>query len=364
MKIKEITTYLNNTIPLMLQESYDNSGLLLGDDTKDLKGMLLTVDVTEEVVSEAVRKNCNLIIAHHPLIFKGLKQITGQNHVARTVEAALKNDIAVYAAHTNLDSVDFGVSKMLADKVGMQNQRVLEPRENLLKKLATFCPVDYAEKVRKAIFEAGAGKIGEYDSCSFNLQGRGSFKPGEGTDPFVGEINELHYESEERIETVYPVYLENKVLQALFDSHPYEEVAYDVYPLDNKFDKVGHGMVGELQETYTAETFLKEVKKDLGIGCMKYAGSKDKKVNKVAVCGGAGSFLIEKAKSAGADMFITADLKYHEFFDAREDFVVVDIGHHESEKYTKDLLNQLIIKKFPNFAPTLSEIDTNPINYL
>ena len=364
MKIKEITTYLNNTIPLMLQEPYDNSGLLLGDDTKDLKGMLLTVDVTEEVVSEAVRKSCNLIIAHHPLIFKGLKQITGQNHVERTVEAALKNNIAVYAAHTNLDSVDFGVSKMLADKVGMQSQRVLEPRGNLLKKLATFCPVDYAEKVRKAIFEAGAGKIGEYDSCSFNLQGRGSFKPGEGTDPFVGEINELHYESEERIETVYPVYLENKVLQALFDSHPYEEVAYDVYPLDNEFDKIGHGMVGELQESYTVEAFLQEVKKNLGIGCLKYAGPKDKKVNKVAVCGGAGSFLIEKAKSAGADVFITADLKYHEFFEAHDDFVLVDIGHHESEKYTKDLLNQLIIKKFPNFAPTLSEIDTNPINYL
>ncbi|MCF8231495.1 MAG: Nif3-like dinuclear metal center hexameric protein [Bacteroidales bacterium] len=364
MKIKEVTSYLDQTVPLMLQESYDNSGLLLGDEAKDLKGMLLTVDVTEEVVSEAVRKNCNLIIAHHPIIFKGLKKITGQNHVERTVEAAIKNDIAVYAAHTNLDSVDFGVSKMLADKVGMQNQQVLEPKENLLKKLATFCPVDYAEKVRKAIFEAGAGKIGEYDSCSFNLEGRGSFKPGEGTDPFVGEKNQLHYEREERIETVYPLYLEDKVLKALFESHPYEEVAYDVYPLDNKFDKVGHGMIGELKEAYAAEKFLEKIKKELGIGCIRHSTSKDKQVKKVAVCGGSGSFLIDKAKKAGADMFITADMKYHEFFEADKDFILVDIGHHESEKYTKDLLNQLIIKKFPNFAPTLSEIDTNPINYL
>lgn len=363
MKIKEVTSWLDSIVPPMLKESYDNVGFLVGDKHRDLTGILLAVDVTENIIEEATKKGCNLVIAHHPVIFKGLKQLTGQGHVERTVEAAIKQDVAIYASHTNLDSVDFGVSKMLADTIGLQSPAILEPRGNLLKKLTTFCPSDYSEKVRKAIFEAGAGHIGEYDSCSFNLQGRGSFKPGEGTDPFVGEINQLHYETEERIETIYPAYLEGKVLKALFDAHPYEEVAYDIYPLDNKFEKVGHGMIGALKQEMDAKGFLTKVKQDIGTGCIRHTGLEGKKVKRVAVCGGAGSFLIGKAKKAGADMFITADLKYHDFFEATEDFILADVGHYESEKFTKDLLNQLIIKKFPNFAPTLSEIETNPVNY-
>jgi len=364
MKISDITSYLDYIIPPMLQESYDNSGLLIGDDSKGLRGALITVDVTEEVINEANEKGCNLIIAHHPIIFKGLKQLTGRNHVERTVEAAIKKDIAIYVAHTNLDSVDFGVSKMLADKIGLKNARVLDTKSQLLRKLATFCPVDYAEDVRKAIFNAGAGKIGEYSSCSFNLEGRGSFKPGEGTSPFVGQIDELHYEKEERIETVYPVYLEKAVLNALFESHPYEEVAYDIYPLDNKFDKVGFGMIGELENPEDAQKFLKRIKHNIHTDCLRHTDVINKKIERVAVCGGAGSFLIDKAQHSGADIFITADLKYHDFFEAGENFMLADIGHYESEKFTKDLLNQLIIKKFPNFAPTLSGIETNPINYL
>ena len=364
MKIQDVTAWLNTAIPPMLQESYDNSGFLVGDKDTGLKGILLTVDVTEDVVDEAVEKGCNLVVAHHPIIFKVLKKLTGQGHVERTVEAAIKNNIAIYAAHTNLDSVDFGVSKMLADQVGLKNTKILEPRTGLLKKLATFCPVDYAEQVRKAVFEAGAGEIGEYGSCSFNLEGRGSFKPGEGTDPFVGEVNQLHYEKEERIETIYPVYLEKEVLKALFDAHPYEEVAYDIYPLDNVFEQVGHGMIGELEKEQSAAAILKRIKQNIGTDCIRHTQAKTAKIKRIAVCGGAGSFLIDKAKKAGADMFITADLKYHDFFSIVDNFVLADVGHHESEKYTKDLLNQLIIKKFPNFAPTLSEIDTNPVNYL
>lgn len=364
MKIKEVTNYLDKAIPPMLQESYDNSGLLVGDVQQELRGILTTVDVTEAVINEAVDEGCNLIVAHHPIIFKGLKKLTGGDHVQRTVEAAIKNDIVIYAAHTNLDSVDFGVSKMLAERLGLKDARVLDARSGLLKKLVTFCPVDYAEKVRKAIFDAGAGNIGEYDSCSFNLEGRGSFTPGEGTDPFVGEIGELHYEQEERIETIFPVYIQQQVLKAMFDAHPYEEVAYDIYPLDNEFEKVGLGMIGSLEEAQQAQPFLQKVKQMLGTGVIRHTAPGSKPIRKVAVCGGAGSFLIGKARQAGADIFITGDLKYHEFFDAGPDFILADVGHFESEKHTKELLNQLIIKKFPNFAPTLSKEDTNPVRYL
>ncbi len=364
MFIKNITNFLDDKVPPMLQESYDNSGFLIGDKNQELTGALLCVDVTEAVVDEAIEKSCNLIVSHHPLIFKGLKRLTGQDDVARTVQKIIRNDLSVYAAHTNLDSVDFGVSNILAKKIGLSNLKIMDPKPGILKKLVVFCPSDYAEKVRKAIFEAGAGNIGDYDSCSFNLEGQGSFKAGDNSDPFVGEKGELHYEAEVRVETVFPEFLKGKVLNAMIAAHPYEEVAYDIYPLDNKFEQAGLGMIGALDKELDADEFLNDLKSRLDLKAIRHTNATGKKVKKVAVCGGAGSFLIGKAKSMGADIFVTADLKYHDFFAAEDDFILVDVGHYESEKYTKELLNQLIIEKFPTFAPTLSKVDANPVKYL
>jgi len=364
MKISDIINYLDALVPPVLQESYDNSGFLAGNREDNLKGILTSVDVTEAVVDEAIEKSCNLIVCHHPLIFKGLKRLTGDDAVARTVQKAVKNDVAVYAAHTNLDSVDFGVSYVLARQIGLQDLKVLDPKPDLLKKLVVFCPDDYAEKVREAIFSAGAGNIGGYDSCSFNMQGQGSFKAGEDTDPFTGKKGELHYEREVRVETIYPVFRQSEILKAMVTAHPYEEVAYDIYPLDNLYKKAGLGISGKLEEPEPAMDFLRKLKAKLDTGTIRHTAAEGKTIKRVAVCGGAGSFLINKAKAAQADIFITADLKYHDFFEADKGIVLVDIGHYESEKYTKELLNQIITEKFPNFAPSLSEVNTNPINYL
>lgn len=364
MNIGSVTKYLSAKIPPALQESYDNSGLLVGDVKNPLTGIIINVDVTEAVVEEAIAKGCNLIVCHHPIVFKGLKRFVGQDYVSRTVEKAIKNDIAIYAAHTNLDSVDFGVSKLLAQKVGLENTKVLDPKNGLLKKLVVFCPTAHAEKVREAIFDAGAGYIGNYDSCSFNAQGQGSFRGGENTTPFVGKKGQLHFEPETRIETVFPSFLKGAVVQALLSAHSYEEVAYDIYPLENTYPKAGLGMIGDLPQAMEAKDFLLSMKAKLHLEVIKHTELDNRKVSRVAVCGGSGSFLIHAARSAKADIYLTGDLKYHEFFDAEDQIILADIGHYESEKYTKELLYQIIIEKFPNFAPTLSEVNTNPVNYL
>jgi dinuclear metal center YbgI/SA1388 family protein len=364
MKLSDIISTLEKFAPPQLQESYDNSGLLIGNTQTEIIKALVTVDVTEAVLKEAIEKKCNLIISHHPLIFKGIKSITGKNAEERIIEKAIKNDIAIYAIHTNLDNVDRGINAILCQKLGIKNTRILSPKKELLRKLVTFCPSDHAEKVRKAIFEAGAGQIGEYDSCSFNTPGTGSFRGSDATHPFVGEKGKLHYEDEIRIETIYPVYRETAVLKALFESHPYEEVAYDLYPLENVFDRVGAGMIGELETEADELEFLKSVKQTLGSGCVRHTKLPGKKIKKVAVCGGSGSFLIGDAIRAGADIFITGDIKYHDFFQAENRIIIADVGHYESEQFAKELIYHVLIEKFPNFAVLISEGGTNPINYL
>ncbi|MCF8301978.1 MAG: Nif3-like dinuclear metal center hexameric protein [Bacteroidales bacterium] len=364
MELKEITNYLEKMAPTSLQEAYDNSGLLIGESGKEVNKALITLDVTDEVLDEAISKECNLVIAHHPLIFKGIKRFNGKSFTDRLVTKAIKHDIAIYAIHTNLDNVDIGVNSMLAQKIGLQKVRILSPKNDQLRKLITFCPVDHAEKVRKAIFAAGAGNIGEYDSCSFNQEGLGSFKAGENADPFVGEVNELHYEKEYKIESVYPVYMERQVINAMIDAHPYEEVAYDVVPLKNEYLRTGSGMIGELENNEDELAFLKRIKKVLGSGTIRYSRLLNKDVKKVALCGGAGSFLIDDAIVAGADVFITGDVKYHQFFDANGKMVIADVGHYESEQFTKELIHQLLMEKFSNFAVLISERNTNSVNYL
>jgi dinuclear metal center YbgI/SA1388 family protein len=361
--LKSITNFLESFAPLSLQESYDNAGLITGNINSEITGILITLDVTEEVVEEAIQKNAQLIIAHHPIIFSGLKKITGRNYVERTIIKAIKNDIAIYAAHTNLDSVEGGVNGKICEKLGLENCKILQPSSQQLKKLVTFIPVEHANRVRDAVFNAGAGNIGNYDSCGFFAEGTGSFRGNENSNPFVGEKGEIHTEKEIRFETIFPGFLQSGIIDALLKAHPYEEVAYDIYPLDNKFDKIGMGMVGTLPNPLPEKEFLKQLKNTFNTGLIKHTQLSGKPVKKVAVCGGSGSFLLNAAIAGGADFFVSGDFKYHQFFDADNKIVIADIGHFESEQFTKELFYELLTKKFPTFAIHLSEVGTNPVFY-
>ena len=364
MQIKHITQYIESIAPLSFQESYDNSGLIIGHPEDEISGILITLDITEAIVDEAISKNLNLIVAHHPIIFGGLKKLNGKNYIERCVAKAIKNDIAIYAAHTNLDGIFGGVNSKICEKLQLQNCRMLIPMPNFLKKLVTFVPVNDAEKVRQALFEAGAGNIGNYDSCSFNQSGLGSFKGNDKTNPYVGEKNQLHFEEETRIETIFPKHIQNKVIKALLKSHPYEEVAYDIYPLDNDFTQGGTGMIGELAEPADELDFLQNLKEIFNCRVIKHTQLLGKPIKKVAVCGGSGSSFLNKAIAQNADIYISGDFKYHQFFDAEQQIIIADIGHYESEQFTKEVFYELLTKKFPKFAVRLSEISTNPVNYL
>ncbi|SMO39390.1 Nif3-like dinuclear metal center hexameric protein [Solitalea koreensis] len=364
MQLQQLITYLEQLAPLALQEDYDNAGLIVGSPDREVKKAMVSLDCTEAVVDEAIAQGADLIIAHHPIVFRGLKKLNGKTYVERTVMKAIKNDIALYAIHTNLDNVADGVNAKICEKLGLKNTLILVPKMNLLKKIVTFCPTAQAQYVREALFAAGAGSIGRYDECSFNADGTGTFKGNNETNPFVGESGKLHYEPEVRIETIYPAYLEGNVLKALFAAHPYEEVAYDLYNLLNLNQQVGSGMVGELEEDVETLEFLRYLKQTMNAGVVKYTSITKATVKRIAVCGGAGGFLLKDAIKANADVFITADYKYHEYFDADGKIIIADIGHFESEQFTAELLLEKISKKFPNFAVLLSRVNTNPVNYL
>lgn len=363
MKIKEIISCLDQLAPPSLQESYDNAGLLTGDAGWECSGAVVCLDAIEDVVDEAISAKCNLVIAHHPIIFGGLKKINGKNYVERCVIKAIKNDIAIYAIHTNLDNVLEGVNARIAVQLGLINCQVLLPKENQLRKLYTFVPVDHIEKVRTALFNAGAGHIGNYSECSFNAEGTGTFKASENTRPFVGNKNERHYEKEIRLEMVFPSWLEISLIRALQTAHPYEEVAYDIIALRNDLLHTGSGLIGELPDPVTEKDFLSTLKSHFGTGVIRHTALLGKKVSKVALCGGAGSFLVRHALAAGADFFVTADMKYHEFFDADGRMVIADIGHYESEQFTISLLFDRLAEKFPTFALLKTKVATNPVHY-
>ncbi len=362
-KLKEITSYLESLASLTIQESYDNSGLQVGDPEMEINGILITLDVTEEVLQEAEKLDFNLIISHHPVIFGGLKSLTGSNAAERIVREAVKKELAIYSGHTNFDAIAVGVNNAIANRLGMVNPKILDPLKDHLKKLVVFVPDKHLEKVRLAMFDAGAGTIGGYDQCSFTLKGKGTFRGSEGSNPYVGEPGKMHQEPETRLETILPAPLAGKVIRAMVEAHPYEEVAYDIYPLDNPYGQAGMGMVGELEDPMEEEVFMSFVKDRFGVKVIRHSALSGRPVKKVALCGGAGSFLLGKAKASGADVFVTGDFKYHQFFDADGKIVVMDIGHYESEQFTRELFYDLLIKKFPKFAVRLSKTETNPIKY-
>ena len=365
MKVKDVTRFLETWAPRGYQESYDNSGLIVGNANAEVTGVIVSLDSTEAVVDDAISRGCNLIVAHHPIVFSGLKTFTGKNYIERTVMKAIRNDVAIYAIHTNLDNVADGVNKEICDRLNLLNTKILASKSNELVKLVVFVPKDKAEVVRAAMFNAGAGSIGNYDECSFNLEGTGTFRAGAGTDPYVGNQGEQHQESEVRIETIVSKAVLGKVLGEMIAAHPYEEVAYDIYPLDNKNQNIGSGMVGELEAEVPLDAFLNTVKTTFKCGVVRYTDPTEKTtVKKVAVCGGSGSFLLGAAKGVGADIFITSDYKYHQFFDADGQIVIADIGHYESEQFTIDLIHRRLTEKFTTFAVHFTQVETNPVNYL
>jgi dinuclear metal center YbgI/SA1388 family protein len=364
MKLKEIAGYLDSSVPLSYQEDYDNSGLQVGDPDKEVKSALIALDVTGEIIEEAVGYGCDLIISHHPLIFSGLKRLSGRNFTEKLVIEAVKRDIAVYSAHTNLDIFKGGVSRKMAEKLNLQNVKVLSPLKGRLLKLVTYIPENYLDAVREAVFDAGAGVIGNYDNCGFVTNGTGSFRGNESTNPFAGVKGTLHFEKEIRFETILLSHLKGKVIKALLDSHPYEEVAYDIYSLENNNVDVGLGCTGELNEAVIEKEFLGLVRDIFGSKGLRHSQLTGKKIKKIAVCGGSGASLLREAISSGADAYITGDIKYHNYFDAESKILLVDAGHYETEKFSSEIIYDLIIKKFPKFAVRFSKTDTNPINYL
>lgn len=361
--LAEFVRWLEGLIPLSFQEDYDNSGLQVGDLTAEVASVLLTVDVTPEVIDEAAAGGFDLVLSHHPLIYRPLKRLAYGSDSETCVASAIRKGIAVYSAHTSLDNAGNGVSRILAEKIGLESIRVLEPLRDRLLKLVTFVPESHAAAVRDALFAAGAGNIGNYSSCSFNARGEGTYRAGEGADPFAGSIGELHTEPEVRIEVVLPSHLKGACLKAMLAAHPYEEVAWDLIALENEYTGAGAGAIGALAAPLTGTALLERLRRLTGLPVIRYSNDLARTVSTVAVCGGSGSHLISSATRAGADAFITGDIKYHAYAEAPREMLVVDIGHYESERFSLEILYNLIQKKFPNFALRFSGIKTNPINY-
>ena len=363
MKIKDLINCIEKFAPHSLQEDYDNSGLLIGNADDETHAVLTTLDVTEEVMDEAIQLNANLIIAHHPIIFSGLKRINGTNYVERIIIKAIKHSIAIYACHTNIDNVFNGVNKKIADKLGLGKLKILQPKSNQLMKLVTFVPNDATSKVQQTLFDAGAGNIGNYSECSFLVNGEGSFKPNEMSNPFAGEKNKLEKVNENRLEVIFEAHKQHAVLHALKNAHPYEEVAYYLHCLENTYQNVGSGMIGEFEKPLKWKEFLQKVKEVFKVPTLKHTAKTSEEVKKIAFCGGSGSFLLKSAIQHKADVFLSADFTYHKFFDADNKIVICDIGHFETEQFTPELFYDVIKENFPKFAVHLSKINTNPINY-
>jgi len=363
MKLSEITSFLETFAPLDWQEDYDNSGLIVGRLNQEINQALISLDCTEAVVDEAIQAGCNLIISHHPIVFKGMKRFNEANYIERVISKAIKHDIALYAIHTNLDNIQLGVNQKIMERLGVKKPLILSPKEHILKKLIVFVPKTHASQLRDSLFTAGAGNIGNYSECSFNVQGTGTFLPDEKAQPSLGTIGVREEVQEVSIEVIYPKYLERKLLIALFENHPYEEVAYDIYSLSNSYQEVGAGMIGNLTDALSAHDFLSFLKEKMHVSVIRHTQELNKPIQRIAVCGGAGSFLLKQAIRAGADAFISADFKYHEFFDAENKIMIADIGHFESEQFTQHLLLETIQKKFPNFAIRITIENTNPVKY-
>ncbi|WP_296635617.1 Nif3-like dinuclear metal center hexameric protein [Polaribacter sp.] len=364
MTIKNVTDYIEKLAPLNYAESFDNVGLLVGNPNTKITNVLVCLDTLEETVDEAIAKKCNLIVSFHPIIFNGLKKITGTNYVERVVLKAIKNNISIYATHTALDNSKDGVSSKICDVLGLKNKTVLIPKKGIIKKLTTYIPKEQASFVREALFKVNKNNLGNYSDASFNVLGKGTFKGNGKSTPTYGEKNKLHTEEEIKLTLLFESKDEFTILKTLKEKHPYEEVAYEVTTIDNIHQEIGMGMIGEFKKEMDEKKFLNYLKKTMKTNCVRHSEFLGKNIKKVAVLGGAGSFAIDTAKRVGADAYISADFKYHDFFKAEKSILLADIGHYESEQFTKNLLVDYLTKKFSNFAVILSEKSTNPIYYI
>ena len=364
MTIKELLPILEEMAPLAYAEDFDNVGLLTGDGDWKIKNILVCHDALESVIDEAIGKNCNVVVCFHPIIFSGLKSLTGKNYVERAVVKAIRHDIAIYAVHTALDNHKHGVNKIICDALGLQHAKILVPKNNFIRKLVTYTVAENADQVRNALFNAGAGTIGNYENCSFNSQGIGTYMGNAESNPEIGQRFEFIENREIKIEVTFEKHLQSRILKALFASHVYEEVAYEIYDLQNAHQNIGLGMIGDLETAMPEADFMQFVKDKMQCGGVRHSGFTGKDIKKVAVLGGSGSFAIKNAMASGADVFLTADLKYHDYYQADGKLLLADIGHYESERYTKNYIVDFLTEKITNFAIILSETNTNPVKYL
>tara|TARA_A200000113_G_scaffold172023_1_gene156968 strand:- start:3437 stop:4531 length:1095 start_codon:yes stop_codon:yes gene_type:complete len=363
MTIRAIIDILTQWAPLCYAEDFDNVGLLTGSANQPCKGVLITLDTLEPVVDEAIASGCNLIVSFHPILFKGLKKITGDDYVQRTILKAIKHDIAIFTIHTALDNHQNGVNAAIAERLQLQSTKILVPKKGTIKKLVTYVPKENEKKVLEALYEAGAGALGNYDQCSFVTEGFGSFRGNEKSNPSLGQQMEKTIVEEKQIQVIFLAHQEKQILNSLRSAHPYETVAYEIISTDNENPDIGMGKVGTLKKPMSGQEFLSFVKKQMQTPMIRYSRLNSKPIQKVAVLGGSGSFVISEAKRSNADALVTADLKYHDFFQAEDQLLLVDIGHFESEQFTKNLIYSYLKKKLPNFAIILSNTITNPVNY-
>lgn len=363
MKLRTVISKIEEEISIRQAEDFDNVGLLCGVPDRDVSGILVCHDALENVVEEAIQKNCNLIVCFHPIIFSGLKSITGKNYVERAVLKAIENKIAIYAVHTAFDNDFFGVNHGICSHLGLKNMKILQPKENNLKQLTVFVPSEFSEKVKEAMFAAGAGSIGFYDECSFTVNGNGTFRPVEGSNPFSGQQNIRENADENMISVIFEGYKQGQIVAAMKQAHPYEEVAHQIYSLDNKNHHAGLGMYGELDEPMEEKDFLQLVKEKFGLEMIRHSAFNDKKIKRVGALGGSGASGIRSALSKKCDAYLTGDIKYHDFFLAESKMLICDIGHYESEQLVTQQLFEILSQKFSTFAISKSIEKTNPVNY-
>lgn len=363
LPLKTLLAGLEQWVPFVWQENYDNAGLILGDPNQQIRKALVCFDVTPEVVDEAVRNEADLILSHHPAIFKGIKRINPASRLGYMLKQSLCHDIAWCALHTNLDNTLSGVNSWLCEHLGLQEVRPLVPLQGIYGKLQVYVPEAYAEKLRQALAEAGCGAGTKYDTCSYTSRGEGRFRAGSQAHPFTGRIGELHCEAECKIECLYPLHKTRQVLDVLRTNHPYEEPAFDLLPLQNEAVEQGAGAIGILPETMQERELLDKLKELTGVHCIRHSGFQGRRIKKIALCGGSGGSFIANACGQKADVYITGDLKYHDFTDTEPGTWLVDIGHFESEKFAMELIFRFIRKNFPNFAVSISEQAKNPVSF-
>ncbi len=369
MIVNDVIKYLEGWAPKETAWQKDNTGLQIGATESKIKNIFLCLELTEIALSEAVEKNCNFIITHHPFIFQPLKKIDITNDKnSKLIEKIIKNDITLYSFHTNLDFTKNGVSFALAKKLDLKNISFLENQESNQFKLVVFVPGNNLNEVLDAIFNSGGGKIGEYEKCSFQVPGKGTFEGSENSNPAIGKAQNFEKVDEIRLEILIDSWNLKKVISAMIEAHPYEEPAFDVYPLQNKNVNFGFGAIGNLENSLSENDFLNFVKEKLNLINLRFVKGKSGSIKKVAVCGGSGSDLLKQAILQKADAFITADVKYHTFHDAEDEILLIDAGHYETEilvfDEVKTKLEKLILKYNSDSEIFVFSQSTNPVRYL